>query len=65
MNFLFFDEIGMRDAEQYDKIMELIDIAREEELDIEVIFSALKFMKINPNLSPLEAVEEGFTEWMK
>lgn len=55
----------MRDAEQYEEIMKLIDLAREDQLDIEVIFTSLKIMKDNPKLTPVEAVIMGFNEWMK
>lgn len=51
--------------EQMDAIAGLLEIAEENEMEIEVIYYALVYMKNNPNVTPYEAFQLGFTEWMK
>ena len=51
--------------DQMDAIATLLDIAEESEMEIEVIYYALVYMKSNPTVTPYEAFQSGFTEWMK
>lgn len=43
----------------------LLDTALEYGFELEVIYYALKTMKENPNLNPLEAFTLGVTEFVK
>jgi len=51
--------------EQMDAIANLLDIAEESDMEIEVIYYALVYMKSNPSVTPYEAFQLGFLEWMK
>lgn len=50
---------------QMDAISDLLDIAIEHELEVEVIYYALQYAKENPELTPAEAFQLGITEWVK
>ena len=43
----------------------LLTHASEHGLDVEVVISALKAMKDDPNLTLQEAMHVGFFEWIK
>lgn len=49
----------------YMSIMDSLDAAKEEGLEIEVVYTALKSMKQNPQLSISEAIQLGMKEWVK
>ena len=49
----------------YVSIMDSLEIAKEEGLEVEVIYTALKSMKENSQLSISEAIELGIKEWLK
>ncbi len=50
---------------ELDAIGNMLDIALEYGLEVEVIYFALKKMKENPSLNPIEAFTLGVTEWIK
>lgn len=50
---------------QMEVIDTMLDAAIEHQLEVEVIYFALKSMKENPTLSPAEAFVLGVTEWVK
>lgn len=52
-------------GKQMEAIGNMLDIAMEYQLELEVIYFALKTMKENPTLSPVEAFALGVTEWVK
>ena len=52
-------------VEQMEAISDLLDLALDYELELEVIYFALKYMKENSELSPVEAFQLGITEWIK
>jgi hypothetical protein len=47
------------------KVAEILDIAADYGLELEVIYFALVAMKENPTLSPSDAIEISFNEWVK
>ncbi len=51
--------------QQMDVIDSQLDKAIEFEMEVEVIYFALKYMKENPSVSPAEAFVMGVTEWIK
>lgn len=53
------------DKEQMEAIDKMLDSAIEFGMEVEVIFSALKYMKENPSVSPVEAFALGVSEWVK
>jgi len=52
-------------TEQMEAISDLLDTAIDYELEIEVIYYALLYIKEHPELSPAEAFQLGITEWIK
>jgi len=50
---------------ELEAIGNMLDVALEYGYEVEVIYFALKNMKENPTLSPLEAFTLGVTEWIK
>ena len=52
-------------VEQMEAISDLLDLSLDYELELEVIYFALKYMKENSELSPVEAFQLGITEWIK
>jgi len=52
-------------AAEMQVIGDLLDTALEFGMEIEVIYSALKYIKENPSASPAEAFALGVTEWVK
>lgn len=52
-------------ANEITAIGKLLDVAMEYGFEEEVIYYALRAMKQNPNLSPVEAFSIGVTEWVK
>ena len=48
-----------------DYVSDVIDEARDQNLEIEVVTWALKAMKANPSLSIVEAINEGYEHWVK
>jgi hypothetical protein len=46
-------------------ISDMLDVALEFGFELEVIYFALKHMKENPTLSPVEAFALGVSEWVK
>lgn len=51
--------------EQMEAIDKMLDSAIEFGMEVEAIFSALKYMKENPSVSPAEAFALGVAEWVK
>lgn len=51
--------------DEMDAIGSMLDVALEYGLELEVIYYALKYMKENPKISPVEAFTLGVTEWVK
>jgi hypothetical protein len=49
----------------YMTLMDSLDSAKEEGLEVEVVYTALKSMKQDPQLSISEAIELGMKEWVK
>lgn len=50
---------------QLDAIDKLLGKAIEHEMEVEVIYYALKYAKEHPEVSPAEAFLLGVTEWVK
>ena len=48
-----------------DAISDLLDVALEGGLEVEVIYYALVYMKEHPTATPIEAFQLGITEWIK
>ena len=46
-------------------ISEALDTARAYGLYVEVVFSALLYMKRYPDSTPLDAITHGMLEWIK
>lgn len=55
----------MNEKEQMDAIGNMLDVALEYGLELEVIYYALKYMKQNPDILPAEAFLMGVSEWVK
>ena len=55
----------MNEKEQMEAIGNLLDVALEHGLELEVIYYALKYMKQNPEVAPAEAFLMGISEWVK
>lgn len=55
----------MNEREQMDVIGNMLDVALEYGLEVEVIYYALKYMKQNPDILPAEAFLMGVSEWVK
>lgn len=53
------------DKEQMDAIDQMLDLAIDNCLEVEVIYKALQYMKENPDSSPAEAFALGVAEWVK
>lgn len=51
--------------EQLETINNLLDIAIEYGLEVEVIYHALEYMKKDPTVTPAEAFALGVTEFVK
>lgn len=51
--------------EQLETISKSLDVALEFGLELEVIYSALEYIKKNPAVSPAEAFVLGVAEWVK
>ena len=51
--------------EQMEAISNLLDVALDYGLEVEVIYFALKYMGENTQLSPAEAFQLGISEWIK
>lgn len=49
--------------EQFECIKNALDYAKEKNLEVEVIYSAFKFLKNNPNKNIDEALEFGLIDW--
>lgn len=43
----------------------LLDEAMNEGLEVEVIYSALKYMREDETMSPSQAFQEAMNEWIK
>lgn len=52
-------------GQQMDAIGSMLDVALEYGLELEVIYYALRYMKENPKISPVEAFTLGVSEWVK
>lgn len=50
---------------ELEAIGNMLDVALEYGYEVEVIYYALKMMKENPKLNPVEAFTLGVTEWIK
>lgn len=48
-----------------DYVSEILEEARQHGLEVEVVTWALKAMKENPSLSLVEAITEGYENWLK
>lgn len=46
-------------------IGDVLDQALESGLEVEVIYWALQAMKLNPTMTPAEAMSLGVLEWIK
>ena len=44
---------------------EIVDIANENDLTVEVVYTSLKKMKENPELSIADSIKLGLEEWIK
>lgn len=53
------------DKEQLEAIDQMLDSAIELGLEVEIIYWALKYMKENPNATPVEAFALGIAEWVR
>lgn len=53
------------DKEQMEAIDQMLDLAIENYLEVEVIYWALQYMKKDPNVSPAQAFAFGIAEWVK
>lgn len=53
------------DSKQMEIMGEILDQALNHGFEVEVIYFALKYMKENPTVSPVEAFATGLTEWVK
>lgn len=51
--------------EQLETISQLLDVAIEYGLEVEVIYYALDYMQKDPKVTPAEAFALGVTEWVK
>ena len=51
--------------QELEAIGHLLDVSLEYGLEIEVIYSALKYMKENSHATPVEAFTMGVTAWVK
>jgi len=47
------------------QIQNLVYQALDFDLEAEVVYAALRAMKDNPNLSIVDAMQQGFNEWVK
>lgn len=67
--FRWFKKQDENDTEMLVLEMDAVEIAlqrsREENLDVEVVTWALRYMKENPSLTISEAITMGFFEWVK
>ena len=67
--FRWFKKQEENDTEMLVLEMDAVEIAlqrsREENLDVEVVTWALRYMKENPSLTISEAITMGFYEWVK
>ena len=46
-------------------LLNLVKMAYESEMRVEIIFEALKTMQLHPHASPKLALEIGLSEWDK
>ena len=46
-------------------VIEIVDIANENELTVEVVYTSLKKMKENSELSIADSIKLGLEEWIK
>ncbi len=58
-------EEAQKEIDQMQAISSMLDEALEYGLEVEVIYWALKYMRENPTISPVEAFALGVTEWVK
>ena len=52
-------------VEEMKAISDMLDTALEYELEVEVIYWALKYMKEDPKVTPAQAFALGVAEWVK
>jgi len=50
---------------EFEAIQNALKGAAEFNLEVEVVWYALKYMKENPLLTIEEAIDKGFNEWVK
>ncbi len=53
------------DKEQMEAIDQMLDLAIDNYLEVEVIYWALQYMKKDPNTTPAQAFALGMAEWIK
>ena len=51
--------------EMDNEFAELVKMAYDSQMEVEVIFEALKTMQLHPHASPKLALEIGLSEWDK
>jgi hypothetical protein len=54
-----------KELDDMDKIRVCLDESSENMLEAEVVYSALKYMKENPDKSISDAIISGYNEWIK
>ena len=53
------------EVNEKEAISQMLDNAIEFGMEVEIIYSALEYMKKNPSASPAEAFALGVSEWVK
>lgn len=52
-------------SEQLDTVQEVLSVSGRFNLQAEVVYWALKYMKENPTITPIDALMLGVSEWVK
>jgi len=65
INYIYKQNYTMGKQDELKTISVFLDEAAEYGLEVEVIYTALKNMQEDPNLTPAQAMQFGMEEWVK